>query len=94
MRVQSPISAGKKGFYATEAMPLMISVESPFRLISKNIPRRVILRLDGIRLSAEMSWLGFESLRNLLIEVSEKDSGPLGERVVRGLLSAYSVIDW
>lgn len=71
----------------------MISDESPFRSLSRDIPRRQILQLDGLRLSAEMAWLAYESLQNLLIELSKEDRGPLGDRVVRGLLHAYSVID-
>lgn len=73
----------------------MISQESILRRLPKTLPRRQILNLDGLRLSAEMAGIAFESLSDLLHELSQpkETRGPLGDRVVRALMYTYSVVD-
>jgi len=59
-----------------------------------NVPRRQILYLDALRLSAEMAGLAFDHLHELLAGVTERRDGPLqAGKAVGAILDAYSVID-
>lgn len=71
----------------------MISSESPFRRLPIDLPRRQILYLDALRLSAEMAAIAFQRLNALLMHLSEKGAEPLGDGAVRALVDAYSVVD-
>ena len=74
-------------------MPSIISDESPFRRMPVDMPRRRILYLDALRLSAEMAALAFDGLHTLLLGLCERREDPSGDRAVRAILDAYSVID-
>jgi hypothetical protein len=74
-------------------LPSIISDESPFRRMPVDMPRRQILYLDALRLSAEMAALAFDNLHTLLLGLCERREDSLGDRAVRAILDAYSVID-
>ena len=85
-------------------MAPIIATESPFRRMPVDMPRRQILYLDAIRLSAEIAGVAFDRLHNLLTGitddrhdlltgVAEHQDGPLADKAVPAILDAYSIID-
>lgn len=85
-------------------MAPIIGTESPFRRMPVDMPRRQILYLDAIRLSAEMAGAAFDRLHDLLMKITaERDAQLTGSgehpgraqahNAVPALLDAYSIID-
>jgi len=71
----------------------IISKESPFRHMPKDMPRRQILYFDALRCSAEMAGLAFERLHDLLVLLSREGEDQPSDKAIRALADAYSVID-
>lgn len=85
-------------------MAPIIGPNSPFRRIPVDVPRRQILYLDALRLSAEIADTAFDRLHKLLAGISEERhahrSGSDDEKrsaqsqyAVPAMLDAYSFID-
>ncbi len=74
---------------------MLISVDSPLRLIPPTLDTRTVLFLDGIRYSIEILDLHFRRLVKTLAEIqSMKSAAPeLGPKTVEAILDAWGMID-
>lgn len=82
----------------------IIGSESPFRRMPVDMPRRQILYLDALRLSAEIAGTAFDRLHDLLTGITEERHAVLtgnsdqqgaaqAHNAVPAILDAYSMID-
>ena len=85
-------------------MASVVASESPLRRMPVDMPRRQILYLDALRLSAEMAGAAFDRLHALLAEITadrdarlagdgEHQGSSQAQNAVPAMLDAYSIID-
>lgn len=72
----------------------MLSPDSPFRRLPRNLERRQVMFTDALRLSAEMAAFSYDNLENLLKAIVAGDrKGQIEGAAIQALVCAYGVID-
>lgn len=71
----------------------MISEDSPLRRPPRDLSRKQVLILDGIRYAADMADIAYERLANHLQVVAASEAEPMVRDIATAMLDAWSIVD-